>query len=341
MAFKKVRSGFKIGVDLGTANTLVYIDGQGVIFNEPSIVAFDRQSGDRIAAGTKAYAMLGKEHHLIKVVRPMEGGVISDISGTSALLTFVFERLENIDIDFAKSTLLICCPSEITSIERVAMRDLAHKVGIKDVFVEEEVKAGAIGAGIDIYSPEGSMVIDIGGGSTDIGVLSLGDLVVSESIRTAGNYLDSEIIKHVKFSHHLLIGPKTAERVKIHLGTVEEVLSGDKTLTIAGRDLKTGLPRRIDITQEEVKHIFVKAFEQMLTVSKKVLSMAPPELSGDIFRKGIVINGGGALIGGVEEYFQKHLNLSVKIADAPLTSIVQGTKILLKNRGNYLVRPVD
>jgi len=169
----KKERGYKIGVDLGTVNTLVYLNGQGLIFNEPSCVAFDRRTNDCIAVGQKAKNMLGREHHLIKVVKPLEGGVIADLDATKELLLFMFAKLANINIEFSKTTLLICCPSEVSQIERVALLELSVKLGVKDVFIEEEVKAGAIGAGLDIFAPIGTMVIDIGGGSTDIGVLSL------------------------------------------------------------------------------------------------------------------------------------------------------------------------
>jgi len=335
------RKGLKIGVDLGTVNTLVYIDGYGVIFNEPSVVAFDKKSKMRIAAGAEASDMLGKTHKSIHLVKPMEGGVVSDLDATGSLLQFVFERLHSISIDFSKSTLLICYPSVISQIEKNAMIDLAKKMGVYDVFLEEEVKAGALGAGMDIFAPEGSMVVDIGGGTTDIGILSLGDLVVSESIKIAGNHLDNEIMKYMKQAYHLMIGPKTAEKVKIQLGTVKEKLENDKEFTFAGRDLKNGLPRRVTIKQSEIRHIFLEAFDAIDNTTRKVLMSAPPELSSDIYRKGITVNGGGALVDGIKEHLEKSLSLKINIAPNALTSIVEGSKILLKNRGNYLVKPLD
>lgn len=335
------KKGLKIGVDLGTVNTLVYIDGYGVIFNEPSIVAFDRKTKARIAAGAEAFDMLGKTHKSIHLVKPMEGGVVSDLDATGALLQFVFERLHSIEIDFSKATLLICYPSVISQIEKNAMISLAKRMGVHDVFMEEEVKAGALGAGIDIFAPEGSMVVDIGGGTTDIGILSLGDLVVSESIKIAGNYLDNEIIKFVKQNNHLMIGPKTAEKVKVHLGTVNEKIQNEKDFTFAGRDLKNGLPKRVTLKQSDIRHIFLQALEGIDNTCRKVLMTAPPELSSDIYRKGITVNGGGALVDGIKEYLEKSLSLKVIIAPNALTSIVEGSKILLKNRGNYLVKPLD
>lgn len=335
------KKSYRIGCDLGTANTLVYMNGHGIIFNEPSCVAFDKRTNACIAVGTKAAAMLGREHELIRVVKPLEGGVIADLDATKVLLEYVFHKLSHINIEFNRTTLLICCPSEVTQIERVAITELSVKLGIKDVFIEEEVKAGAIGAGIDIFAPEGSMVIDIGGGSTDIGVLALGDLVVSESVRVAGNYLDNAILKYVKIKYHMAIGSSTAEKIKKELGTLRRELREDREYTYAGRNIKTGLPSRMTIKQSEVRDIFVRAFESIGNIAMKVLQQTPPELASDIFRKGIVINGGGALIDGIKEYFEEMLHLKVTISENALTAIVDGTKYLLQNRGNYLVKPVD
>jgi rod shape-determining protein MreB len=333
--------GFKIGVDLGTANTLVYLNGQGVIFNEPSCVAFDRRNNKCIAVGQKAKDMIGREHQLIRIEKPLEGGVVADLDATKALLEYVFERLADINIEFSKTTLLLCCPSEVSQIEQVALMELSEKLGVKDVFIEEEVKAGAIGAGIDIFAPRGSMIIDIGGGTTDIGVLALGDLVVSDSVRIAGRYFEEQIIKYVKMKYSMAIGTRTAEAIKKTLGTVRREIINEKDYRFSGRNIVTGLPQRMVIRQSEIRNLMLRAFESIAIQSRKVLEKTPPELSSDIFEDGLVINGGGALIDGVKEYFEEQLNLHCRIAENPLTSIVGGTKYLLRNRGNYLVKPVD
>ncbi|QVK17174.1 rod shape-determining protein [Mycoplasmatota bacterium] len=337
----KKERGYKIGIDLGTANTLVYLNGQGLIFNEPSCVAFDRRSNECIAVGQKAKNMLGREHQLIRVVKPLEGGVVADLDATKALLEFVFEQMAHINIEFGKTTLLICCPSEVSQIERVALLELSEKLGVKDVFIEEEVKAGAIGAGLDIFAPKGTMVIDIGGGSTDIGVLALGDLVVSESIRVAGNYIDQAIIKFVKLKYGMAIGTRTAESIKKTLGTLKEDLVDEKEYIYAGRDIVSGLPKRMIIKQSEVRNLMIKAFDSVAIVAKKVLEQTPPELASDIFEGEIVVNGGGALIPGIKEFFEDRLHLKVRVSENALTAIVDGTKYLLQNRGNYLVKPLD
>jgi rod shape-determining protein MreB len=347
MSNKIVKSGkskhkfIKIGIDLGTANLLVFVEGEGIIFNEPSVIATEYETGEVIAIGYNAAKMIGRGHHGIKIVSPLNQGVISDMDAASKLIEIAIRKAETIDINLKASTLLICCPSEVTQIERDAMVELAHKLGVPDVFIEEEVKAGGIGAGLDIYSSQGSMVIDIGGGSTDIGVLSLGDIVVSESIRIAGNYLDQEIINHLQYHHGLLIGKKTAQRIKEEIGTLREKTDPDVTTYANGRDVVTGLPRKIFVTQDEIKEVMIEPFMSISNAILKVLQNTPAELSADIIQTGMLVNGGCALIDGVDEFFTKEIGLETKIAKNPLTAIVEGTKVLLHNRGNYYIKPVD
>lgn len=331
----------RIGVDLGTTNILVYINGSGVVYNEPSVIAFDNSTNECIAIGKDAFSMVGKEHKHIRIVKPLDGGVIADLEATKVYLKKVFEKLENINVDLKNSTLLICCPSEVSNIERIALLDLAHKLGVRDAFIEEELKAGAIGAGIEIYESKGSLVIDIGGGTTDIGVLSLGDLVICDSCKVAGNFIDNEITKYVKYKYGVIIGKNTAESIKIKLGTLRRELEEDREESFAGRNLNTGLPCRFKIKQSEIRDIFLKGFDQIVNTTRKVLQQTPPELSADIYENELLINGGGALIDGVKEYFEEELGLKVALAENPLVSIVEGTRLLLLNRGNYLVKPSD
>lgn len=328
-----------IGIDLGTTNLLVYVQGNGIIFNEPSVVAFDIETGEVIAGGEVASSMIGKTHSKIRVSRPLRDGVISDMDAAKALLKYIFQRVQSIR-DFKKSKCLICCPSEVTKIEREAMRELAIQMGINDVFIEQEIKAGAIGAGIDIYSPSATMIIDIGGGTTDVGVLSLGDVVISQSIRIAGNYIDQEIIKYVHKRHNLVIGQKTAERAKIEVATLLEE-EEERFSTISGRDLVNGLPSATKISSKEVRRLLLPIFDEIVNLIYSVLEQTPPELSSDIVDDGIIVNGGGAFIPGVKEFFEEIVHLPVRITDSPLTDVVEGTKVLLKNRGNYLVIPTD
>ncbi len=328
-----------IGIDLGTTNLLVYVEGNGIIFNEPSVVAFDRDSGQIIAGGEEASAMIGKTHDKIIVSRPLRDGVISNLDAAKALLRYVFERVQTIK-DFNNCKCLICCPSVVTQIERRAMKELAIQMGITDVFIEEEIKSGAIGCDIDIYRASAAMIIDIGGGTTDVGVLSLGDVVLSQSIRVAGNYIDHEIMKYVHKTHNLEIGQKSAERVKMEIATLLDK-DEEKFSRVSGRDLVTGLPSSIKISSKEIRKLLLPIFDEMTNVVYSVLEQTPPELAADIYEAGIIVNGGGALIPGVAQYFHEKVHLPIHLADNPLTSVVEGTKVLLKNRGNYLDNPAD
>ena len=318
-----------IGIDLGTANLLVYLEGDGIVFNEPSVIAI----------GNNAAQMIGRGHRGIKIVRPLNQGVISDMDSAKLLIEHALRKVENINLE--ASTLLICCPSEVTQLERDSLTGLAQKLGVMDIIIEEEVKAGAIGAGLDIYSCNGSMVIDIGGGSTDIGVLSLGDIVVSESIRTAGNFMDIAIVNYMQYAHGLLIGRMTAERIKFEVGSLQNKIVDEKTTTASGRDVVTGLPKKITITETEIRTVLSEPFEAISNTVLKVLQNTPAELSADIIVKGIIINGGGALINGVDAFFHERIGLDFYISKKPLTAIVEGTKLLLKNRGSYFIKPID
>ncbi|QVK19673.1 rod shape-determining protein (plasmid) [Mycoplasmatota bacterium] len=333
-------NGYKIGIDLGTKNTLVYINGRGIIFNEPSMVAFDRETNKMIAIGHKANDMLGKEHGKIKVTKPLEGGVIADLNATEVILESIFKKFKDTNVNLKHSTLLLCCPSKMTSSERKALEDLAHKLEIKDVLIEKEVKAGAIGSGIDIFMPKGIMIVDIGGGTTDIGVLSLGDVVVHDSIRIAGNYIDNEIIKYIKYKYGMEIGKQTAEKIKIGIGTLKNELAEDRTYTFSGKNSNTNLPGKMIIKQSEIRNILLKIFTKITNKILDVLRKLPPELAEDILEDGIIINGGGALIDGVIDYFENITNLKFRLSKNPLTSIAEGTKILLQNKGDYRTKPL-
>jgi rod shape-determining protein MreB len=333
--------GKNIGIDLGTANILVYVEGEGIITNEPSVIAFDYETNEVIATGQMAADMIGKGHHGIKIVSPLNQGVISDMEATKKLIEISLHKVENINIDISQSTLLLCCPSEVTQLERDSFMSLGSKLGVKDVFIEQEVKAGAIGSGLDIFSSNGSMIIDIGGGSTDIGVLSLGDIVVSESNRIAGNYLDNEIMNHMQYVHGLLVGKKTAERIKIEIGSLREQIDNPRETYANGRDVVTGLPRKIMVNELEIRDVLARPFETIATMVLKVLQNTPAELSADIIVNGIYISGGGAMIDGVDEFLHKRVGMDFHISRRPMTAVVDGTKLLLKNRGSYFVKPTD
>lgn len=327
-----------IGIDLGTTNLLVYVQGHGVIFNEPSVVAFDIETGEVIAGGLDAYKMIGKTHDKISVCKPLREGVISDMNAAKALLKYVFYRVNNIE-NIKDCLCLICCPSEVTQIEREAMKQLAFELGIKDVFIDEEIKAGAIGSGNDIYNSQAVMVCDIGGGTTDVGVLALGDVVLSQSIRIAGNYIDNEIIKYIHKNHNLVIGSNTAEKIKIELMTL--YVDDIRTMRVCGRDLMKGLPSSIEVNSQEIRQVVLPVMDEVVSCIRNVLEITPPELSSDLVDAGIICDGGGALIPGLKEYLEEAIGLPIHICPQPLMAVVEGTKALLKSRGFYLINPVD
>lgn len=330
-----------LGIDLGTTNLLVYLEKRGIIYNEPSVIAFDHESGKIVAVGSDAHKMIGKVHDKISVIKPLKNGVISDMHAAKELLTYVLKKVENItEKEMSYSSTVMCCPSEVTKIERDIMIELAKKMGMKDMFIEEEVKAGALGAGVDIFKSKGSMIVDIGGGTTDVGVLSFGDIVLSRTIRMAGNYVDGEIAKLIKQNQKIEIGELTSEQCKRDLADLRE----NTTLVVnryAGRDIVRGIPKYVEISSEDVREILIPTFEEVVKLIAAVLKDTPPELSADIYQNGILLTGGGSLIKGVEEFISKRIKVPVRVANNPLTCVAEGAKYLLKNRGDYLVNPLQ
>ena len=318
-----------IGIDLGTANVLIYIKGQGIVLNEPSIVAIDSDTKKILAVGTQAREMLGRTPGKVQAIRPMKDGVIADFEVTEMMLNS-FIRKVNGKSFLSRPRILICCPSNITQVEKNAIKEAAERTGARKVFLEEEPKIAAIGAGLDISKPSGNMVIDIGGGTTDIAILSLGDIVTSESIKIAGNTFDNDIIKYIKEKYKLLIGDTTPEEIKLEIGSVYPEKRNEK-MDVKGRDLVTGLPHTITLCGEEVEEALRESVYTIINAAKNVLEQTPPELAADIIDKGIVITGGGALIHGFEELLSHELKVPVFIAETPLTCVVEGTGILLEN----------
>ena len=318
-----------IGFDLGTANVLIHVKGKGIVLHEPSVVAVDTKTGKVLAVGEEAYMMVGRTPANIRVIRPLKGGVIADFDITEAMLTHFIDRL-NVKGFLTKPNILICCPTNITTIEQKAIIQAAEKSGGKNVYLEEEPKVAAVGAGLDIFQPNGNMVIDMGGGTSDIAVLSLGGIVTSSSIKTAGDKLDADIMNFVKREHKLLIGERTAEKIKITIGTALEPEKEEK-MEIRGRDMVTGLPRTIYITSKEVYEAMHETLVLVVEQAKEVLEMTPPELAADIINTGIVLTGGGALISGIEKLFSNELKVPVFAAEKPLDAVALGTGILLNN----------
>ena len=317
-----------IGIDLGTANVLINVKGKGIMLNEPSVVAVDTQTGRVLAVGSEAYKMVGRTPSNIRAIRPLKDGVIADFDMTEQMLSYFIKKL-NVKGVMSKPAILICCPTNTTDIERKAIRQAAEKSGGGDVYLEEEPKVAAVGAGLDIFQPYGNMIIDIGGGTSDIAVLSLGDIVISRSLRSAGDKLNANIANYVRQEYSLMIGEHTAEKIKIEIGSV---IKGhrNKEMNVRGRDVVSGLPKSIRITSDETVDAMRDTLDAMIAAAKEVLSETPPELASDVIDRGIVITGGGALLDGLETLFAEELTVPVMIADTPLDDVAVGSGQLLE-----------
>lgn len=318
-----------VGIDLGTVNILIYIKGEGIVLNEPSVIVIDEEQNKPIAFGTEANEMLGRTPGKIKAIRPMKDGVIADFEMVDALLEYLLKKA-NMKSKVFKPRMIICCPTNITEVEKTAIREAAEKTGAKKVFIEEEPKVAAIGAGLEIGKPIGNMVVDIGGGTTDIAVLSLGNIVTSASIKTAGNTFDENIINYIKDKHKLLIGEKTAEKIKIKIGTVKPTNNKKEKMEVRGRDLVGGLPKTITVTSDEIAEALKESINKVVTMIKAVLEQTPPELSADIIERGIMLTGGGALLTGLPGLLEDELKVPIHVAETPLECVAQGTGILLE-----------
>lgn len=316
-----------IGIDLGTVNVLIYIKGEGIVLNEPSVIVLDEETKEVVAVGSEASGMLGKTPGKLKAIKPMKDGVIADFEMVEDLLEHFLKKI-NVGTKISKPRILICCPSNITEVEKNAIKEVAERMGAKKVFVEEEPKVAAIGAGLDIGKPEGNMVVDIGGGTTDIAVLSLGNIVTSDSIKTAGNTFDQNIIDYIKEKYKLLIGEKTAEKIKMAIGSVKQGKTKEK-MKVKGRDLVGGLPKTITVTNEEIEEALKISINKIVTAIKQVLEKTPPELSADIIEKGVMLTGGGALLTGLTELLQEELKVPITRAEYPLSCVAEGTGIML------------
>lgn len=316
-----------IGIDLGTANVLIYLKDRGIILNEPSLVAVNEKTGTVIAVGEKAYQMVGRTPKDIKIIHPLKGGVIADISITEQMLEHFIRRL-NLNSYLSRPDILICTPTNITTVEQKAIIQAAIKCGGRSIYLEEEPKVAAVGVGLDIFSPYGNMVIDMGGGTSDIAVLSMGSCVTSRSIKLAGDDIDKEIVNYIKEKYQLIIGERTAEEIKMNLGTALE-LEKESDMVVRGRDMTTGLPKGITIYSNEIYHCMKEILETICEEARLVLEDTPPELAGDIIDRGITITGGGALIYGMDQLLAEKLQVPVFVVDHPLNSVAIGTGVLL------------
>ncbi len=323
-----------IGIDLGTANTLVYLHGKGIVINEPSVVALNQKTGRVVAVGKDAKMMLGRTPGHIVAVRPLVDGVISDFEVTEEMITYLLNKAQKGNTKLLGPRVVVGVPSGITNVEIRAVRDATKNAGASEVHIVEEPMATAIGIRLPILDPVGNMVIDIGGGTSDIAVISLGGVVRSKNLRVAGDKLNNDIISYVRSEFKILIGEKTAENIKISIGAV---LPGDAPLeaSIKGRDLISGLPREVVITDSDIREAISQSINTLVDSVKEVLEITPPEILGDIMQRGIYLAGGGALINGLAELISEYTKIPVHIAADPLTSVVRGTGIILENMEMY------
>ena len=323
-----------IGIDLGTANTLVYVKGRGIVINEPSIVAVNQKTGQVVAVGQQAKDMLGRTPAHIKAVQPVVDGVISDFEITSEMLAYLINKAQAGHTKMLGPRVVIGVPSGITSVETRAVRDAARAAGAREVHIVEEPMAAAIGIELPIWEATGSMVVDIGGGTLDIGVVSLGGLVCARNVRIAGDRFNADIISHLRNEFKILIGEKTAEEIKIEIAAI---VRGKDTLRTAarGRDLVTGLPREVVVSDADVRNAIGHSIDELIEAIKEVLEETPPELLSDVMGRGIYLAGGGALIRGLPELLSESLGVPVRVATDPMTAVVRGTALILEDLDRY------
>ena len=317
-------AGTDIGIDLGTASVLVYVKGKGVVLKEPSVVAFDRNTNKIKAIGEEARLMLGRTPGNIVAVRPLRQGVISDYTVTEKMLSYFISRTVGKSLFGRKPRISVCVPSGATEVEKKAVEDATYQAGAREVSIIEEPVAAAIGAGIDIAKPCGNMIVDIGGGTADIAVISLGGVVVSNSIKVAGDDFEEAIVRFMRKKHNLLIGERTAEEIKINVGTVYK-RPENLTMDVRGRNLVTGLPKTVTVTSEETEEALREPAYQIVDAVHNVLERTPPELAADISDRGIVLTGGGSLIQGLEELIEEKTGINTMTAEDPLTAVAIGT----------------
>ncbi|NQV29998.1 MAG: rod shape-determining protein [Candidatus Marinimicrobia bacterium] len=313
--------GVDIAVDLGTANTLIYVRGQGIVLNEPSIVAKSKTTGKVIAVGNEAKRMVGKVHQEIETIRPLRDGVIADFEMADSMLQGFLNKLPISKL--ARPRMIICVPSGITEVEKRAVKESAERRNAREVFLIEEPVAAAIGIGIDISEPVGNMIVDIGGGTTEIAIIALNGIVTKESLRVAGDEMDEAIIQHFKRDHNLLIGERTAESIKMNVGSALQIT--DYKLSVKGRNMIAGIPKTIEVSSSEIRDALRDTIDLIVDAVKMCLERTPPELSSDLLDRGIILTGGGALLQGFDKRMRLEVDLPVNVAEYPLLSIVQGT----------------
>jgi rod shape-determining protein MreB len=332
--FKKMKMTAGVGVDLGTANTLVYVHGQGIVINEPSVVALNQKTGRVVAVGKQAYQMLGRTPGHVEAVRPLVDGVISNFEVAEEMLAYLIGKALKISKKTARPNVVIGVPSGITNVETRAVYDAARNAGAKEVFIVEEPMAAALGVKLEIREPIGNMIIDIGGGTTDIALISLGGVVRSKNLRIAGDRLNEDIISYIRDEFKILVGERTAEGVKIAIGSVAKNETPMEA-SIRGRDLVTGLPREVIITDSDIREAIAPSIAALIDSIKEVLESTPPEILSDVMHRGIVLVGGGAMLHGLDALLIEVLKVPIHIATDPLTAVARGTGVILEDIEAY------
>ncbi|MBU2471193.1 MAG: rod shape-determining protein [Bacteroidetes bacterium] len=321
-----------LAIDLGTANTLIFMKGKGIVLNEPSIVAFDRNTKKIVAIGNEAREMLGRTHRDIRTIRPMKDGVIADFEIAEGMLREFIKKIHSSWLPSRR--IVISVPSGVTEVEKRAVRDSAEHAGAKEVHLIAEPMAAAIGIGLDIEAPVGNIIVDIGGGTTEIAVIALSGIVNEESIRIAGDEMDNAIIQFFKKNHNILIGERTAEAIKCEVGSAIQ-LTEEISIQVKGRDLVNGIPKITEATSVEIREALNESVRQIIDAIKLTLEQTPPELAADILDRGIMLTGGGALLKGLDERIKLETSLPAHVAEDPLTAVVRGTGKVLENLNHY------
>jgi len=323
-----------IGIDLGTSNTMVYLKGHGIVINEPSVVAVNIKTNQILVVGAKAKEMLGRTPGHIRAIRPLVDGVISDFEITEEMLSYLINKADKMSKKLAKPRVLVGVPSGTTNVEMRAVYDAARSAGAREVLLVEEPMAAAIGICLPIKDPVGSMIIDIGGGTTDIAVISLGGIVKSKNLKIAGDRLNNDIVTYMRDEFKILVGEGTAEAVKIAIGSV---IPGEYMETeVRGRDLLTGLPREVVVTDSDIREAFSSSIKEFITGVKDVLETTPPEILSDIMNRGITLSGGGSLLSGLDRLLQNVLKIPVYVTDDPLSSVARGTGVILDDVKSHI-----
>ncbi|OON94693.1 MAG: rod shape-determining protein [Candidatus Epulonipiscioides saccharophilum] len=323
--------GKDMGIDLGTANTLVFVRGRGIVVNEPSVVAIKERTNQILAVGDEAKQMIGRVPGNIVAIRPLRDGVIADFNTTEAMIRYFIGKAQKQSFFSIKPRVVVCVPSGVTTVERRAVEEATIKAGAKQALIMEEPMAAAIGSNLRVEEPNGNMVVDIGGGTTDVAVISLGGIVASKSLRIAGDEFDEYIVSYIKKEYNLMIGERTSEQIKMTIGAALESEKDAKTMEIRGRDLVTGLPKILAISSGEITNAIKEPVTAIIEAIKATLEKTPPELAADIMESGIVLTGGGALLSGLDTLISLETGMPVRVADEPLDCVARGTGLALEN----------